>query len=97
MITPTLTRLLVIKIVANRSLGFSSNCKMVFEDFKSSACNALDSLGPREKKAASEADIIIEKNNKIRITIKYTSASIPKFKLLVFKKIEEKNRFIIGI
>ena len=97
MITPTLTRLFVIKIVASKSLGFSSNCKMVFDDFESSVFNALDSFGPREKKAASEADIIIENNNKISITRRYTNWSSPKFKLLVFKKIRAENKVKIGI
>ena len=95
--TPTLTKLFVIKIVANRSRGFSSNCKMVFDDFESSFCRALDSLGPSEKKAASEADIIIENNNKMSITIRYNNSSSPKIKLLVFKKIKEEYRFKIGI
>jgi len=59
-----LIKLLLIKMVASKVLGFSSSFRILFETGLSSPFKLSKSLGDSEKKATSEPDIRAERINK---------------------------------
>ena len=61
---PILTKLLVIRMVANKCLGFRLNLRTFLFDLLSSFSKFSRSLGDNEKKATSEPDISAEQHNK---------------------------------
>ena len=70
----TLTKLLDIKMVANKHSVSSLNFLMILSDGCSSLSTSFKSLGDREKKATSEADTKPEQNNKRMANTNATSA-----------------------
>ena len=65
----TLTKLLVINTVANRSFGFESSFKMAFELLDCSSSRFFFSVGPNAKKATSDADTNAEQAIRMKIMI----------------------------
>ena len=64
-----LMKLLLIKMVASKVLGFSSSFRILFETGLSSPFKLSKSLGDSEKKATSEPEIRAEATNKTRMTM----------------------------
>ena len=65
----TLIKLLVIRIVANKSFGFERSFRIAFELLDCSSSRFFFSVGPNEKKATSDAEINAEQAIKMKIMI----------------------------
>ena len=78
MIMPTLTRLLVMRIVAKSSFGSASNCNMASDRLFFAEFRDFLLAGSNEKKATSEPDINAETTSSASITKK--DAAMPKEK-----------------
>ena len=75
-IIDTFTKLLVMRIVANRCSGFWSNC-LIFSSLGLSSFSIFSkSLGEREKNATSDADTKADTNRQIIVGIKANNALI---------------------